>query len=80
MSDLARFVGSEHHVISKHLSELLRVDVVVRRQDGNFAFYSLPDALTLRAVGLMCRSVTEDRLRLAHLAAELDDESSDPAA
>jgi DNA-binding transcriptional ArsR family regulator len=78
VSGLARLIGAEHQSISKHLSELLRVNAVVRRQDGNFAFYSLPDALTLRAVGLVCRSVTEDRLRLADLAAELDDRNSDP--
>jgi DNA-binding transcriptional ArsR family regulator len=76
VSELARLIGAEHQSISKHLSELLRVNVVVRRQDGNFAFYSLPDALTLRAVGLVCRSVTEDRVRLADLAAELEDRSS----
>jgi DNA-binding transcriptional ArsR family regulator len=80
VGDLARLMGAEHQSISKHLSELLRVNVVVRRQDGNFAFYSLPDALTLRAVGLVCRSVTEDRRRLADLATEFDDRSSQAGA
>jgi len=56
------------------------VDVVVRRQDGNFAFYSLPNALTLRAVGLVCRSVTEDRRRLAELADELEGQRSQASA
>jgi DNA-binding IclR family transcriptional regulator len=41
VSDLARLIGAEHHLVSKHLSEMARVDVVVRRQDGNFAFYSV---------------------------------------
>jgi DNA-binding transcriptional ArsR family regulator len=67
---LARILGVEHQLVSKHLSELLRCDVVVRRQEGNFALYSLPDALTLKAVALVCRSVVKQRETLAHIAAD----------
>jgi len=68
VTDLARIVDVEHQLVSKHLSELLRCEVVVRRQEGNYALYSLPDALTLKAVALVCRSVVDDRARLARLA------------
>lgn len=68
VTDLASLVGVEHQLVSKHLSELLRADVVRRQQEGNFALYSLPDALTIRAVALLCRSVAQDRARLAALA------------
>jgi len=60
----------EHQLVSKHLSELLRCDVVVRRQEGNFALCSLPDALTLKAVALVCRSVVQQREALTRVAAE----------
>lgn len=46
VTDLARVLGEEHQLVSKHLTELLRCDVVVRRQEGPFAIYSLPNALT----------------------------------
>jgi len=60
----------EHQLVSKHLSEQLRCDVVVRRQEGNFALYSLADALTLKAVALVCRSVVQQREALTRVAAE----------
>ena len=49
VTDLARVLGVEHYLVSKHLIELLRCDVVVRRQEGSFAVYSLPNALTIKA-------------------------------
>lgn len=70
VTELARVLGEKHHLVSKHLIELLRCDVVVRRQEGSFAVYSLPDALTLRGVAFVCRSVIEDRERLARLGAD----------
>lgn len=70
VTDLARILDVEHQLVSKHLSELLRCDVVVRRQEGNFALYSLPDALTLKAVALVCRSVVQQREALTRVAAE----------
>jgi DNA-binding transcriptional ArsR family regulator len=68
VTDLARVLGEEHQLVSKHLTELLRCDVVVRRQEGPFAIYSLPNALTLKGVALVCRSVVEDRARLVCLS------------
>lgn len=68
VTDLARLLETEHQMVSKHLSELLHVGVVRRQQDGNFALYSLPDALTIKAVALLCRSVAQDRARVAGLA------------
>ncbi len=80
VTDLARIVDVEHQLVSKHLSELLRCEVVVRRQEGNFALYSLPDALTLKAVALVCRSVVDDRARLARLAADAQVSSNGQSA
>jgi len=68
VSDLARLVEEEHYLVSKHLTEMLCCDVVVRRQEGSFALYSLPNALTLKGVALVCRSVVEDRERLGRLS------------
>ncbi len=68
VTDLSRLLEVEHQLVSKHLSELLRADVVRRQQEGNFALYSLPDALTIKAVALLVRSVGQDRARLARLA------------
>lgn len=70
VTELSTALGIEHQLVSKHLTELHRCDVVQRRQDGNFAVYSLPDALTLKAVALVCRSVLDDRARLARPAHE----------
>lgn len=70
VTDLARIVGEEHHLVSKHLSELLRCDVVLRQQEGSFALYSLPDSVTLRAVGMVTRSVVDRRAALAQLAVD----------
>lgn len=80
VTDLARILDVEHQLVSKHLTELLRCDVVVRRQEGNFARYSLPDALTLKAVALVCRSVVDDRTRLARLAEDAQASSNGEAA
>lgn len=79
VTDLARILDEEHHLVSKHLSELLRCDVVVRRQEGNFAVYSLPNALTLKAVALVLRSVVDDRTRLARLTDDVIGGESGPA-
>jgi DNA-binding transcriptional ArsR family regulator len=67
VSALSTALGLEHQLVSKHLSELHRCGVVRRRQEGNFAVYSLPDSLTLRAVALVCRGVLDERARLAQL-------------
>jgi len=80
VTDLARILEVEHQLVSKHLSELLRCEVVVRRQEGNFALYSLPDALTLKAVALVCRSVVDDRARLAQLVEDAQTSSNDQSA
>jgi DNA-binding transcriptional ArsR family regulator len=70
VTDLARILDVEHQLVSKHLSELLRCEVVVRRQEGNFALYSLPDALTLKSVALVCRSAVQQREAFARIAEE----------
>lgn len=78
VTQLAATLGMDHQLVSKHLNELYRCDVVVRRQDGNFVVYSLPDALTIKAVALVCRSVLEDRARLADVAAEARSDAGRP--
>lgn len=79
ITDLARLLGEQHHLVSKHLSELLRCDVVVRRQEGTFAVYSLPNALTLKAVALVYRSVIDDRARLASLTDPIQGSEREPS-
>lgn len=79
VSDLARLLGVDHDLVSKHLSALLRVGVVARRQEGNFALYSLPDALTIKAVALIGRGVADNRVRLARHAAGDQADSEDGA-
>ncbi len=71
VSDLAAALGVEFQLASKHVSELHRAGLVDRRQDGNFARYSLPDALTLKAVALICRSAMAQRQTLARIAEEV---------
>lgn len=72
VTELSTGLGIDHQLVSKHLTELHRCGVVHRRQDGNFAVYSLPDALTIKAVALICRSVLDDRARLGQLADEAE--------
>lgn len=72
VTDLSRLLEVEHPLISKHLSELLRADVVRRQQEGSSALYSLPDALTIKAVALLVRSVVQDRASLARLATDAE--------
>lgn len=69
VSELAEVLGVEPYAASKHLSELLKVGIVRRSQDGNFAVYSLADAETLKAAALICRAVVRQRARVARLAA-----------
>lgn len=80
VTNLASDLDMEHQLVSKHLTELFRCEVVVRRQEGNFALYSLPDALTLKAVALVCRSVVDDRARLARLAEDAQPSSNSQSA
>ncbi len=69
VTKLADELSVEPYVASKHLAELLKVGVVRRSQDGNFAVYTLADAETLKAAALVCRAVVRERTRLARLAA-----------
>jgi len=45
-SPISRILDVEHQLVSKHLSELLRCDVVVRRQEGTSR--SIPSPMRLR--------------------------------
>ena len=68
VTDLARATESEHHLVSKHLAEMHRAGLVRRVQEGNFAIYSLPDASSIKAVGLVCHSVLREHAQLVRLA------------
>jgi DNA-binding transcriptional ArsR family regulator len=70
VSELAQLLRVEHQFVSKHVTELHRAGLLTRKQAGNFAVYSLPNALALKAVALVVRSVRDDRARLAALADE----------
>lgn len=68
VAQLAVELGVEPRQASQHLSEMLRCGVVARRQDGNFAVYSINDSKVLRAVVMLCASAVERRARLADAA------------
>jgi DNA-binding transcriptional ArsR family regulator len=65
VAQLAVELGLEPRQASQHLSEMLRCGLVTRRQDGNFAVYSISDSKVLRGVVMLCASAVERRSRLA---------------
>jgi len=70
VSDLAVALELRRDVVSKHLAELLAVHAVRRAQEGNFALYSLSDAITPQLVALACEAAQRDTLRLARLGSD----------
>ncbi len=68
VAELAAVTGLDPAAASKHLRELQRASVVVRRQDGTHASYALADATTLKVMLLVARSIHAET---AHLAAVL---------
>ncbi len=65
VGELAVAVGIDAAAASKHLRELQRVSVVVRRQDGTHAIYALADTTALKVTLLLARSARADATRVA---------------
>lgn len=65
VSDLAAATGLDPAAASKHLRELQRASVVVRRQDGTHAIYGLADATALKVLLLVARGVHAEAARIA---------------
>lgn len=65
VAELAAVTGIDPSAASKHLRELQRASMVVRRQDGIHAIYALRDATTLKVLLLMARSVHAEAARIA---------------
>jgi DNA-binding transcriptional ArsR family regulator len=65
VAELAAAVGLEPAGASKHLRELQRASVAVRRQDGTHAIYALADATALKVVLLVVLAVHADAARMA---------------
>ena len=62
---LAAASGIDPAAASKHLRELQRAGMVIRRQDGTHAIYALPDATALKVLLLVARNVQAEAARVA---------------
>lgn len=58
-------MGIDPAAASKHLRELQRASMVVRRQDGTHAIYALADATALKVLLLVARTVHAEAARIA---------------
>lgn len=65
VTELAGATGLEPAAASKHLRELQRAALVVRRQVGTHAIYALPDATSLKVLLLVARTVHAEAARVA---------------
>jgi DNA-binding transcriptional ArsR family regulator len=61
VSALAQRVGSTQPNVSKHLKVLQDAGMLIRRQQGNTAFYSIADAMVFELCDMIC-SRLRDRL------------------
>ncbi len=65
VAELAVTCGVDSAAASKHLRELQRASMVLRRQDGTRAIYALVDATVLKVLLMVARAVHADAARLA---------------
>jgi len=69
VGELVEATSSSQQNVSKHLRTLLQAGIVARRQDGNFARYSIVD----ETVFAICEAVCDGmRARLAELDAVIE--------
>jgi DNA-binding transcriptional ArsR family regulator len=64
VAELAATCGLDPVAASKHLRELQRASMVVRRQDGTHAIYALVDATVLKVLLMVARAVHADAARM----------------
>ncbi len=69
VGDLVEATTSSQQNVSKHLRVLLGAGLVARRQDGNFARYSIADETVFAICEQVCGGL---RIRLAELEAVID--------
>lgn len=65
VTDLAAACGLDPAAASKHLCELQRASIVVRRQQGTHALYALAGTTALKVLLLMARAVHADADRIS---------------
>lgn len=70
VGDLVEATASSQQNVSKHLRVLLGAGLVARRQDGNFARYSIADETVFAICEQVCGGL---RTRLAELEAVIDE-------
>jgi len=57
--DLTEAIGTTQQNVSKHLAMLHRADIVARRKQGNFAYYSIVDERVFDLCEVVCGSLHE---------------------
>lgn len=67
VQELTLLAGSTQQNVSKHLGVLLRAGVVVRRRQGNYAYYAIGDESVLALCEDVCDAV-ERQLEELHAA------------
>ena len=65
VAGLAGAMGIDPAAASKHLRELQRASMVVRRQEGIHAIYALGDATAVKVLLLVARTVHAEAARIA---------------
>ena len=65
VTELVGRTGMKQGNVSKHLGVLLGVRFVARKQDGNFARYSITDANLFALCELMCARIDSEARRVA---------------
>lgn len=60
--ELGELIGTTQQTVSKHLGVLQRASIVVRRKEGNFAYYRVGDG----GVFSRCEAVCGDRHDQVH--------------
>lgn len=65
VAEIAAATELDPAAASKHLRELQRASIVVRRQDGTRAIYALTDTTSLKVLLLVARTVHAEAGRIA---------------
>jgi len=57
VAELTAAAGTTQQNVSKHLGLLLRSGIVVRRKQGNFAYYRIADPAVLELCEIVCGTI-----------------------
>jgi DNA-binding transcriptional ArsR family regulator len=69
VQDLGHGLGASQQNVSKHLQVLLEAGIVVRRKQGNRAYYSIADESVFELCEQVCGSVERQAAELSSLVA-----------